>query len=338
MDVSLRCTSVPYWVGAGSSRNSMLGVFKQLERVPRRGHASGRGLAADPATRLVRLLAAGLLLLVSPARAEVRNASFHSKSLGRDVPYIVDLPASYASGTRRYPVVYALHGLFEGAGFWEKRGLAPILDHLRAEGSIGEFLVVAVDGGNSFFVNGPKGAYQDLVSRDIVEYVDATYRTLSSRAGRALLGVSMGGYGALRIAFEDPGRFQAVATHSAMLLEKIPTREEGAGRWHMAAFNEVFGDPIDSRLWTGADPLALADHADARTSPALYFDCGTEDRYGLYAGNRDLHLKLEARHVPHTFRLLQGDHGYEFVRAVLDQSLRFLGTALGAAPSPRVDQ
>lgn len=262
------------------------------------------------------------------ARAELRTSSFTSAALGRDVSYVVDLPDSYASGDRRYPVVYALHGLFEGPGFWQRRGLAPILADLRAKAELPEFLVVVVEGGNSFFVNSPAGAYEDLVTKDLVAHVEATYRVKPGRSGRAALGISMGGYGALRMAFKQPDLFAAVATHSAMLLTKPPTAEEGAGRWQMSAFYRVFGSPIDPALWTASDPLALAHKADPKTAPALSLDCGDADRYGLYDGNRALHEILERRGVRHEFGLYPGDHGYEYVRSVLERSLRFLGARL----------
>ena len=276
------------------------------------------------------VLGAALLALTArPAASEVRPGTFRSEALGREVSYVVDLPPSYeGSGSRKYPVVYALHGLFEGSGFWERRGLAPILAGLRASGAVPEFLVVAVDGGNSFFVNAPGGRYEDLVTKDLVAHVEATYRVVPGRKGRALLGISMGGYAALHIAFEQPGLVAAVATHSAMLLERIPSADQGAGRWHMAAFNKVFGDPIDAALWAENDPLAWARKVDPKTAPALYLDCGAEDRYGLATGHRDLHEILDERGVAHTFELPPGDHGYEFVRARLEKSLRFLGDAL----------
>ena len=274
---------------------------------------------------LVTLLAlAGL-----PAAAEVRPGTFRSDALGREVSYVVDLPASYdGSGSRRYPVVYALHGLFEGSGFWERRGLAPILARLRESGATPDFLVVAPDGGNSFFVDSPAGRYEDMVTRDLVAHVEATYRVVPGRKGRALLGVSMGGYAALHMAFDQPGLFAAVATHSAMLLERIPSAEQGAGRWHMAAFNKVFGDPIDAALWAENDPLARARTVDPKAVPALYVDCGAEDRYGLASGHRELHRILDERGIPHFFELPPGDHGYEFVRARLEASLRFLAERL----------
>jgi len=274
-------------------------------------------------------LPALLALVAAKAAAEVRPGTFRSEALGREVAYVVDLPPAYeASGSRKYPVVYALHGLFEGSGFWERRGLGPILARLRESGAVPEFLVVAVDGGNSFFVNSPAGRYEDMVAKDLPAHVEATYRVVPGRKGRALLGISMGGYAALHVAFDQPGLYAAVATHSAMLLERIPSAEQGAGRWHMAAFNKVFGDPIDPAFWAENDPLAWARKVDPKAVPALYVDCGAEDRYGLASGHRELHQILDERGVVHAFELPPGDHGYEFVRARLERSLRFLGDAL----------
>ena len=267
-------------------------------------------------------------LVATTASAEVRTATFRSASLGRDVRYVVDLPASYATGDRRYPVVYALHGLFEDSSFWEGRGLAALLDERRKSGAVRELIVVAVDGGSSFFVNHPGGRFQDLVTRDLVDHVDATYRTVAKREGRGLWGVSMGGYGALRLALADPDRFAAVATHSAMILTKPPTAEDGAGRYQLAAFHRVFGEPIDPRLWAANDPLALAETADPKRVPALRLDCGAQDRYGLAAGHRELERRLRARGIEVRVEIPPGDHGYEYVRTVFAKGMAFLGERL----------
>jgi hypothetical protein len=95
----------------------------------------------------MRRLALVLTAIATTASAEVRTATFRSAALGRDVRYVLDLPASYASGDRRYPVVYALHGLFEDASFWEGRGLAALLDEQRKSGAVREFIVVASTAG-----------------------------------------------------------------------------------------------------------------------------------------------------------------------------------------------
>jgi S-formylglutathione hydrolase FrmB len=271
-----------------------------------------------------------LFLAATTASAEVRTATFPSAGVGRDVRYAVDLPPSYANGDRRYPVVYALHGLFEDSSFWEGRGLAALLAEQRKAGALRDFIVVAVDGDNSFFVNHPGGRFQDLVTRDLVDHVDARYRTLARREARGLWGVSMGGYAALRIALAEPDRFGAVVTHSAMILGRPPTAADGAGRFQMAAFHRVFGDPIDPQRWAAADPLALAETADPKRVPALSIDCGAQDRYELAAGHRELERRLRARGIETRVETPPGDHGYEYVRTVFAKGMAFLGERLAA--------
>jgi S-formylglutathione hydrolase FrmB len=286
-------------------------------------------------TRRRAALAFVALSLADAGRAEVRSSAFPSPSLGREVAYAVQLPPSYSRGEGRYPVVYVLHGLFESHAFWESRGLSGLVAELWSTGKLAESVVVAVDGGNSFFVNGPAGRYEDLVTRDLVAHVEAAYRVVPGPRGRALLGVSMGGYAALRIGLAQPQLFAAVGAHSAMLVAHPPTREDGAGRWQMSALNAAFGDPIDPERWAAADPLRWAERADPKDAPALYFDCGSQDRFGFQAGARELHERLLGRGVPHEFALHPGDHGYDYVRTVLPRSLAFLTRALSASPAGR---
>jgi enterochelin esterase-like enzyme len=256
--------------------------------------------------------------------ASEKAKTFESKSLGATVTYVAYLPADYETSKASYPVIYALHGMFENSAFLERRAVLPQYEAAVAAGSAPNAIVVTVDGGNNLFINSPKGRYQDLVSKDLVEHIDKTYRTIAKREGRALLGISMGGYGALNIAFSQPGVFGVVATHSAMLLSQIPTAEAGARGGQMRAFTGVFGEPVDAVAWKAQDPLELAKTADVKGLPALYIDCGSEDRYGLAAGNRMLHDTLESRKIPHTFGLFPGDHGYEYVHSVFPKSLAFL--------------
>lgn len=267
--------------------------------------------------------------------ADLRAGTFPSPSLGRDVSYVVQLPPGYESAPQPLPVVYVLHGLFEDPGFWEERGLAAIVEEAWASGALPELVVAGVDGGNSFFVNGPAGAWQDLVTEDFVPWLEGSFRVRADRGGRGLLGVSMGGYAALRIALTRPDLFGAVATHSAMLLTGIPSAAGGAGRWHMAAFHGAFGNPIDPALWAASDPIELAHRAPAGALPPLYLDCGASDRYGLAGGHRALGDVLERRGVAHELSLPPGDHGYGFVRGRLQESLGFLARHLETTTSPR---
>lgn len=243
---------------------------------------------------------------------------------------VVHLPPSYATSSQSYPVVYALHGLFESAQFWERRGLASILEDLWARRAVPEFVLVAVDGGNSFFVNSPLGRYEDLVTSDAISFAEASYRVRPGRGARGLLGISMGGYAALRIALRHPELFSAAASHSAMLLLAPPRSELAADPHQLAAFARVFGEPPDLALWKENDPLEWAKRADARSAPALSFDCGDHDRYGLASGHEELHRRLLARDIAHQFSLRPGDHGYEYVRSVLSASLDFLSKRISS--------
>jgi S-formylglutathione hydrolase FrmB len=141
----------------------------------------------------------------------------------------------------------------------------------------------------------------------------------------------MGGYAALRIALSEPDRFVAVATHSAMLLTKPPAAADRARAHQLAALQRVFGDPIDPARWAAADPLTLAQTADPSRVPALWIDCGAQDRHGLAAGHRELERRLQARGIDARVETPPGDHGYEYVRGVLPQALAFLSGRLRAA-------
>jgi len=190
-----------------------------------------------------------LALATAPAAAEVRQGTFASASLGREVSYAVDLPPSYDTSTsRKYPVVYALHGLFEGQASGAA-GLAPILARLRESGAVPEFLVVAVDGGNSFFVNAPGGRYEDMVTKDLVgaRGVDVSRRPRPEGAGAA-----RGVHGRLR------GPARGVRAAGARGRGRDSQRDAprahplgGPGRGPLAhgRLNKVFGDPIDPALW-----------------------------------------------------------------------------------------
>ena len=114
---------------------------------------------------MTRKLALALFAaLALPASAEIKPGTFSSKSLGKEVAYVVDLPASYASGDKKYPVIYLLHGLFESSSFYERRGLQPAFAAAREKGDLPEAIVAVADASNSFYVNGPAGAFQDISS------------------------------------------------------------------------------------------------------------------------------------------------------------------------------
>ena len=253
----------------------------------------------------------------------MRDATLHSAGLGRDVSLRGAPPPVLRGGREDYPVVYALHGLFESSQFWERRGLAPILDELWARHVLPEFVVVAVDGGNSFFLNSPQGAYEDLVTKDAIAYAESTYRVRRERSGRALLRRVHGRVRRAAHRAEPSGTLRGGGDAQRDAARR--TAAAGTGRGSVSARG------LRARVRRASRPRPVEGERSARTgregdrgpAPALSFDCGDHDRYGLGAGNEELHRRLQARGIAHEFALHPGDHGYEYVRSVLPSSLEF---------------
>jgi enterochelin esterase-like enzyme len=159
--------------------------------------------------------------VVSGAKpVKVERIKIHGKALegnleanAVDRDALVLLPPSYgADRTRRYPVVYALHGYTIGAEQWSKEIHVPqTLEGAFAKGAR-ELIVVLPDSktlhlGSMYSNSGTTGNFEDYVSRDVVAYMDSHYRTIPDRASRGLVGHSMGGYGATRIGMKHSAVF-----------------------------------------------------------------------------------------------------------------------------------
>src|SRR5213079_3250993 len=142
---------------------------------------------------------------------------------GRNQQVVVYLPPGYASDpTRRYPVFYLLHG-FPGrpAAFLLTVRAGVVDDILAARGKGQPVILVMPFGSTGTFTDkewadgtGPNDGWATFVSRDLVQAIDARYRTLATPASRAIAGLSEGGYGAINIALHNPGEFKVVESWS----------------------------------------------------------------------------------------------------------------------------
>ena len=266
----------------------------------------------------------------SQERADCR--ALKSAILRTSVRYCVYLPASYSapgSETRKYPVLYLLHGLGGNQQTAAIDGEWNVLQDLRHDGKVGDFLLVAPDGWDTFYINSHDGKtlYGDFFLREFLPFIERTYRVRTVRAVRGITGFSMGGYGALRIAFANPQLFGSVSAHSAALQRQPPIgASAGASSGDRAAqlFVKVFGDPVDRKFWDLNSPFALArKNAAALATMKIYFDCGTEDSYGFYRGASELDQTLAALKIPHEFHLYPGGHSIAYLDAHRDASFEF---------------
>jgi S-formylglutathione hydrolase FrmB len=263
-------------------------------------------------------------------RADCR--AIHSILLHSSVRYCVYLPASYSAAdarTRKYPVLYLLHGLGGNEQSMALDGEWTTLQDLRRDHTVGEFLVVAPDGWDTFYINSLDGQtpYSDFFLREFMPFIERTYRVRSERGGRGITGFSMGGYGALRMAFAHPELFGSVSAHSGALMRAPPqgvTAAASSGNLAAALLAKVFGNPIDHSFWDLNSPFALArKNAASLLKMKIYFDCGTEDSYGFYRGASELHETLDALKIPHEFHLFPGGHSVSYLLAHRDASFEF---------------
>lgn len=219
-----------------------------------------------------------------------------------------------------FPVLYLLHGLSDDHTGWTRFSrLERYVDGL-------PLIVVMPDGGRGFYTDArsnPKAAFETFVMHDLVGFVDAAFRTIPDRAGRVVAGLSMGGYGALKLALKYPALFSAAVSHSgAVGFASLPWEGERR-RPYAAEFGPVFGDDPGG----GPDDLfAIAERADRSALPALRIDCGTDDE--LIASNRAFHAHLDRLGIPHEYAEFPGGHDWDYWDAHVQEALAFFAREL----------
>ncbi|MCB9728615.1 MAG: prolyl oligopeptidase family serine peptidase [Deltaproteobacteria bacterium] len=268
----------------------------------------------------------------------LRSEHVRSQALGQRRAVQVWLPPGYARAPeRRYPVIYALHGL--GGSDRDFFRLGHLGAHLRraiADGTLAPVIVVAPDGDNGYWTDhapragAPGARWGSFVAEDLVAWVDARYRTVPDRAHRALVGVSMGGYGALSLALTHPKVFGAAVSLSGALFVEVPS--------HRPVYREVWGDPPDPAWFARASPQALlASLPLDAPMPAIYLHVGKDDPLGFAEMAARAHRTLAAREVEHVYRVTPGGHTWSIWEAETPRWLAFVGAWLGreAAATPR---
>lgn len=284
------------------------------------------------------LLISLLLPLPTNAAGRVECSAVRSAALGRAVKYCAILPPSYdADKARTYPILYWLHGLGENEQTFVDFGGWNLVENLQEQKRVGEYLVVIPDGGRTFYMNSKSGKvrYEDFFIREFIPAVEKKFRAKPGRSNRGIAGVSMGGNGALRLAFKFPGTFGAVSAHSAALYEKLPqnlpSRSQGL-QSRLMIFADVFGTPIDPQFWERNSPVTMARTAAGLARLKIYFDCGTEDEYGFDRGAKALAEILKSRKISHEFHLYPGGHGPAYLAEHAHASFEFHSKAFGLKP------
>lgn len=254
-----------------------------------------------------------------------------STILGQEVEYSIYLPSDYETSSRRYPVLYLLHGFTDDETAWAQFGEAHLIaDRMANSGEMASMLIVMPDAGVSWYVNSADGKvkYEDFFIKEFIPFVDKTYRTRSAKESRAIAGLSMGGHGSLIMAMKHPELFVAAAPLSAGIFTEEEVLDMPDEAWE-----NVFAKPYGAGL-KGKERLTphllqnwilkIVENASADDLKKVryYIDCGDKDF--LIKGNMALHAALIDKKVPHEFRVRGGEHNWEYWRTALPEVLKFV--------------
>ncbi len=265
----------------------------------------------------------------------VETIQFKSKLVGNVLPYSVVLPSRYESPqyrTQLYPVLYLLHGLSGHYSNWlSKTKLADYATEY-------QMIIVTPEGNDGWYTDSatvPADKYETYILQELIPDVESRYRASKQREGRAIAGLSMGGYGALKFGVKYPDKFIFAASMSGAL--DAAARSEGDPRfaWEYlrASIMQTYGAPNSQ---TRADNdlhklVRLFPGERIASLPFLYLDCGTED--GLLATNRELATILLERKIPHEFRQLPGKHNWEYWGSQVREVLKIAAQKMMLTPS-----
>ena len=297
----------------------------------------GVRLQADRAGRvaLALLLAlAGFDTFVAHAQApapptstdsRLREESVQSAALGRTMRYRVLVPDGYGLSLRRYPVLVLLHGLTGDYRDWSTR--SNVAEHSRDI----PLVIVMPDGENSWYTNSAGDAaakFEDYILNDLIQDVEKKYDVIRSSYGRAIAGLSMGGFGAIKLSLKRPRRFVVAASFSGALPVARDAEFGSSLGKEYQRLQQIFG-PAGSETRKANDLYALAAAMPSAQAPYIYVDCGTDD--GLLASNREFVDVLKKAGLAYEYHEYPGAHTWNYWDARINEVLPLIMRKLEAA-------
>jgi S-formylglutathione hydrolase FrmB len=241
---------------------------------------------------------------------------FWSPTLGIHVAMNVIIPERVAPP---WPTFTLLHGLSDDHTIWHRR------TRIEVYAESHPFLIVMPNGFRGFYTNNADGPdYLKYIVEDVRGVVERTFNVRRERSARAIGGLSMGGYGALRVGLARPDVYGSINSHSGALMYA----NWGAARQSSLKepeYSRIFGERGED---TDHDLLVLSRRClENKTLPATLIDCGSEDF--LIGQNRFFVDALQGMKYPHTYREFPGEHDWNYWDTHIQEALTFHREALG---------
>jgi len=256
----------------------------------------------------------------------LHDITFHSAALNRDLPYRVILPSAVPTG-KKLPVLYLLHG--GGGNFHDWSNYSDVARF--AEHGL---ILVMPEGESSYYTNAadrPQDRYEDYITTDLIADVEKQFPAASGRANRAIMGISMGGFGAVNLALKHPDLFVFAAGISSAI--DVPSRPFSIKRIQQYRQHAAIFGPWKSEHRRANDPFVLARSADPAKTPHLYLTCG--DQEGLLPANRQFAALLKTRHISSEFHPGPGAHDWNQWNRRLDDAFQSLFAHLPQPVEPK---
>jgi putative tributyrin esterase len=219
-----------------------------------------------------------------------------------------------------FPVLYLLHGLTDDHTAWRR--------HSNVERYVSglPLIVVMPNGERGWYtdsVSVPENAFETFITKDLIGFIDNTFRTIPTDEGRAVAGLSMGGYGATKLAIKYPDLFCAAASLSGgvAIVSGKSTHDESNIQHELT---HIFGAHPEGGP---EDIFALIEKANKATLPALHIDCGVDDF--LFQDNRAFHAHLTSLGIPHTYIENPGEHNWDYWDTNIQVVLPWIAQQLG---------
>jgi S-formylglutathione hydrolase FrmB len=259
------------------------------------------------------------------------TVQFESKLVGAALPYNVILPADYKRGSskhKRYPVVYLLHGLKGSAGDWVSSRA-----HLADYAAQYPFIIVVPEGHDGWYTDSatvPNERYESYIVEELIPDVDRRFRTVASREGRAVAGLSMGGYGSLKFGLKHPESFAFAASMSGALSAPSYPLDSSTPDWIRPSIARAYG-PAGTPTRRDNDIFRIVremPRSNVASLPYFYLDCGTEDPF--FPNSRDFSALRVEKKIPHEFRELPGTHSWPYWDRQVQEILRLAAQKLAA--------